>query len=76
MAMDQLGGNGNGSAWFSSNDAAITNHPLYHKYSQQTVATIDIPTLKGVIGDSLASSESSPILNYLLWVHTVCLAVA
>ena len=74
--MDQLGGNGNGSAWFAANDAAITNHPLYLKYSQSLIGIIDVNDLKTDMQQSLASSETSPILYYLKWLLDICVAGA
>jgi len=74
--VDQLGGNGNGSAWFAANDAAITNHPFYLKYSQTRIASIDVSELKTDMQQSLASTQASPILNYLKWLLDICVAVA
>ena len=74
--MDQLGGSGNGAAWFSANDAKITDHPLYHKYSQQSIGDFNAATLKADMKAAVGSSEASPILNYLNWVLSLVVAVA
>jgi len=72
---DALGGEGNGLAWFAADESALTQHPLYQTYSQQFVGSIDVNTLKSQIAQAYPSTEAAPIMNYLKWVLTLCLAV-
>tara|TARA_Y100000310_G_scaffold310552_1_gene355923 strand:- start:211 stop:435 length:225 start_codon:yes stop_codon:yes gene_type:complete len=74
--MDSLGGNGNGLAWYAGSNAEITNHPLYQSYSQTPIAAIDASGVKGEIASAVASAESAPILNYLMWVLKCVAAIA
>ena len=74
--MDSLGGNGNGSAWFAADDAAITNHAFYQEYSQAQLKDIDAAQVKGRLGLSYGSTEAAPIANYLAWLLNLVLAVA
>lgn len=71
--MDPLGGNGNGSAWYSAYNAEITNHPLYQKWQALTIAEVAaaLTDLKTDIANSQASAQAAPILNYLNWVYTI-----
>lgn len=74
--MDYLGGNGNGSLWYAAQDAPITNNVIYQRYSQTLVADIDVNVLKSEIGAMLPSAQTSPILNYLMWLLNICKEVA
>lgn len=72
--MDRLGASGNGDAWYAPLDAAITDHPLYLKYSK-SIAGIDATDLKTEIGSMPATVEAAPILNYLRWVLALRISV-
>ena len=74
--MDALGGNGNGPAWFSTEDAAITSHPYYQQFSQMQIKDIGAVAVKAAIGESMASAPAAPIVNYLYWVLTMVNGVA
>ena len=74
--MDHLGGNGNGLAWYAADNSAITGHPFYQEYSQAQIKDIDAAEVKARIGVAFASTEASPIVNYLYWVLTQVLAIA
>lgn len=72
--MDRLGASGNGDAWYAPLDAAITDHPLYLKYSK-ALAGVDVSALKTEIGSMPATVEAAPILNYLRWVLALRISI-
>lgn len=74
--MDALGGNGNGYRWFASEDAPLTLSPLYTKWSQQRIASIDATDLKTDITESYGSVQAAPVLNYLVWLLQIVKEVA
>jgi hypothetical protein len=69
--MDQLGGQGNGLAFFAGPTAPIQNHELYILYSTQQFSAINLAEVKARIQNAYASAEAAPIINYLQWVLKV-----
>ena len=72
---DALGGHGNGPAWYSADNAAITDNSFYQAFSVQSFMTVDIPGLKAAIGQAMMSAETAPVVNYLNWCLTIATAV-
>lgn len=72
---DYQGGSGNGTAFYCAPDAVLTSSAYYQKYSQEQFKAIDVVALKANLGNSVASAEAAPIVNYLKWVHDMVLAV-
>jgi len=73
--MDYQGGSGNGTAFYCAPDAALTSSSYYQQYSQTQFKAVDVVQLKANLGNSMASAEAAPIVNYLKWVLDMVLAV-
>jgi hypothetical protein len=73
---DMLGASGNGDAWYCPVDADITTHPIYQSFSKDPLASVDVASVKGLIGGMVATSETAPILNYLRWLLALALSIA
>ena len=73
---DMLGASGNGDAWYCPVDADITTHPLYQYYNKSIISTVDVTSLKGLIGGMAATAETAPILNYLRWLLSLANSIS
>jgi hypothetical protein len=73
---DYQGGSGNGLAFYCEPDAVLTSSAYYQQYSNTQLKAVDVVQLKANLGNSLASAEAAPIVNYLKWVLDLALAVA
>ena len=72
---DELGGQGNGLAWWADTNAAITNNSFYQAFSADTFASVDVATLKAAIGQAKMSAETAPAINYMRWCLDIALLV-
>ena len=72
---DDLGGNGNGLAFYCAPNAELTNNSFYQAFSVQTFSSVDVPTLKAAIGQAKMSAETAPVINYMRWCLDIALLV-
>lgn len=54
--------------WSAPPTDPILNHPLYQKYYQKSLASIDLAGVKTDLGLVIMDADSAPIVAYLCWL--------